>query len=81
MVLRAMALFLSAKFSDALAQLTAVLKSDPDNRRANVLRSRIRDVERLKEEGKSLFNTGLCDAAILKWNDALQVRFVFYHPL
>jgi len=81
MVLRAMALFLSAKLSDALAQLTAVLQLDPDNRRANTLRSRVRDVKRLKEEGKSLFSAGLWDVAILKWNDALQVRSVFYHLL
>ena len=81
MVLRAMALFLSAKLSDALAQLTAVLQLDPDNRRANTLRSRIRDVERLMDKGKTSFNAGLWDVAILKWKDALQVRFVFYHPL
>ena len=81
MVLHAVVLFLSAKFLGAISQLNAVLKLDPDNRRASTLRSRIKDIERLKEEGNLSFKVGLWDEAIMHWNHALQVRFVLYHSI
>ena len=73
MVLRAIALFLSANISDAIAQLTVALEMDPDNRRASTLRRRIIDIERLKKDGNSLFSAGQWDVAIVNWGEALEV--------
>jgi tetratricopeptide (TPR) repeat protein len=73
MVLRALVLFLTAKLSDALVQITDVLKLDPDDRRAKSLRSRIKDVEKFKEDGNTFFRSGKWSDAIAKWQDALEV--------
>ena len=72
--LRASALFLNAKPSEALVQLTTILKLDPDNGKAKTLRSRVKEVGRLKESGHNAFQTADYRTAIASWAEALSVN-------
>ncbi len=74
MALRALALFLEAKPSEAFTQLVGVLKLDPDNEKANVLRKRVKEVVRLKGSGNEAFQRNGYHVAIASWADALVVR-------
>jgi len=73
MFIRALVLFLSAQFAEALAQLITLLKGDPDNRRATALRSRVKSVRRFYDDAATLCKTGRWDDAVAKWGGALQV--------
>ncbi|KAI1795548.1 DnaJ-domain-containing protein [Ganoderma leucocontextum] len=73
MTLRGLALFLEAKPSEALTQLAAVLKLDPDNGTAKALRSRVKEVVRLKGSGNEAFQRNEYQTAIASWASALGV--------
>lgn len=73
MLIRALVLFLTAQFMEALTQLIALLKMDPDNRRATTLRSRIKNVQKFYNDAAALHQAGQWSNAITKWGDALQV--------
>lgn len=73
MLIRALVLFLCAQFSEALAQLMALLKMDPDNQRATSLRSRVKSVQRFYNDAVILHQAGWWGGAVAKWSDALQV--------
>jgi DnaJ family protein C protein 7 len=47
---------------------------DPDNHKAKQLRTRIKAVERLKEEGNVFFKQNQWQEAINKYDEALEVR-------
>ncbi len=73
MTLRALALFLEAKPSEALTQVVGVLKLDPDNEKAKALRSRVKEVVRLQGSGNEAFQRDEYQTAIASWADALAV--------
>lgn len=73
MTLRALVLLLTGRLLQGLDQINAVLRFDPDNQPAKELRSRIKGVIRLKEDGNALFGEKQWNAAIGKWSDALEV--------
>lgn len=53
--------------------MASALRLDPGHEKARKLRIRVKDVERLKEEGNVAFKTGKLDAAITKYTEALDV--------
>ena len=73
MILRALVLFLRAQLSDAVTQIVAVLKLDPDNERGKELRTRVKNVARLKDDGNDAFGKGDWSEAKQAWSNALQV--------
>ncbi|KAI0964681.1 hypothetical protein AcW1_001447 [Taiwanofungus camphoratus] len=73
MTLRALVLLLTGRLLQGLDQINAVLRFDPDNQPAKELRSRIKGVIRLKEDGNALFGEKQWNAAIGKWSDALEL--------
>ncbi|RPD53197.1 DnaJ-domain-containing protein [Lentinus tigrinus ALCF2SS1-6] len=73
MILRALVLFLRAELSDAVTQILAVSKVDPDNQQAKDLAIRVQDVARLKNSGNNAFSKGNWPEAKQAWSDALQV--------
>ncbi|KAL6307565.1 DnaJ-domain-containing protein [Sparassis latifolia] len=72
-ILRALVLFLSGKLPPAFDQIVAVLKLDPDNTSARVLRARIKEVRRLKDEGNSHFQGQEWIEAVMKYSSALEM--------
>lgn len=73
MFIRALVLFLTAQFAEALTQLIALLRMDPDNRRATMLRSRIKNVQKYYNDATTLYLAGRWDDSVNRWTDALQV--------
>lgn len=73
MFIRALVLFLCAQFTEAMAELVALLKMDPDNRRAITLRSRAKNVQRFYDDAAALHKAGQWGDAVAKWSDALKV--------
>ncbi|PCH34746.1 TPR-like protein, partial [Wolfiporia cocos MD-104 SS10] len=73
MVIRAQILFLTAKLSAALTQISAALKLDPDNNQAQALRMRIKGVLRSNEEGDAYRRQGQSSRALDCWNSALEL--------
>jgi DnaJ homolog subfamily C member 7 len=67
-------LFLSGKLPQALQHVQSALRLDPGHEAAMQLRKRIKEVERLKEEGNTLFKSGALDGAIEKYTAAIDVR-------
>lgn len=66
-------MFLSAKLPSAVQHLQQALSFDPENTRARKLLRRIKDVERIKEEGNTLFKSGDMNGAIEKYTEALGI--------
>ena len=77
MALRGLVLFLTAKLPGALQHAMSALRLDPDNAKAKSLRIRVKAVERLKEEGNSLFKSSRWEEAIEKYGEALDVSTYF----
>jgi DnaJ family protein C protein 7 len=71
---RGSVLFLSGKLPQALQHVQSALRLDPGHEAAMQLRKRVKDVERLKEEGNSSFKTGALDDAVEKYTAAIEVN-------
>jgi hypothetical protein len=80
LTMRGLVLFLSAKLPQALLHLQSALRLDPGHDHALQLRRRIKDIERLKEEGNQAFKAGLLQKAIDKYDATLEVC-ILYHWL
>ncbi|KAG9224204.1 hypothetical protein CCMSSC00406_0004703 [Pleurotus cornucopiae] len=72
LALRGLILFISGKLPQALQHVQSALRLDPDHPRAQKLRKRVKDIERLKEEGNVLFKQGSLELAIEKYTEALE---------
>lgn len=70
---RGLVLFLSGRLPQALQHVQSALRGDPGHEPAQRLRKRVKDVERLKEEGNSAFKLGRLEEAIEKYSEALDV--------
>ncbi|KAH8091743.1 hypothetical protein BXZ70DRAFT_953084 [Cristinia sonorae] len=71
LTLRGLILFLSAKTAQALQHAQSALRLDPGHEPAQRLRKRVKDVERLKEEGNVAFKAGRLEEATEKYTEAL----------
>lgn len=72
LTLRGLILFLSTKTMSALQHVSSALRLDPSYVPAQRLRKRIKDVDRLKEEGNIAFKAGRLQDAIDKYSEALE---------
>ena len=75
---RGLVLFLSGKLPQALQHLQSALRLDPGHDSALQLRRRIKDVERLKEEGNQAFKVGSLQDAIEKYDASLEVCMPYH---
>lgn len=73
LTLRGLVLFLSSKTAQALQHAQQALRLDPGHEPAQRLRKRVKDVERLKEEGNTAFKSGRLDEAMTKYTEAIEV--------
>ncbi|RDB27715.1 DnaJ subfamily C member 7 [Hypsizygus marmoreus] len=73
LAIRGLVLFLSGKLPQALQHVASALRLDPDHENARRLRKRVKDVERLKEEGNASFKLGVYEEAIEKYSEALDI--------
>ena len=73
--LRGLVLFLSGRLPQALQHVLSALRLDPGHEPAQRLRKRVKDVEKLKEEGNVAFKTGKFEEAIGKYEECLEVCF------
>lgn len=71
---RGLVLFLTGKLPQALQHVQSALRLDPGHEPAMQLRKRVKEVERLKEEGNKSFKSGDLSDAIEKYTDAIQVN-------
>ncbi|KZT00971.1 DnaJ-domain-containing protein [Laetiporus sulphureus 93-53] len=71
LALRGLVLFLTAKTAQALQHVQSALRLDPGHEVAQRLRKRIKDVERLKEEGNVAFKAGRLQEATERYSEAL----------
>ncbi|KAI0758959.1 protein prenylyltransferase [Fomes fomentarius] len=71
MTVRGLLLFLTAKTAQATQHVQSALRLDPGHETAMKLRKRIKDVERLKEEGNVAFKTGKLSEAADKYGEAI----------
>jgi len=71
---RGLVLFLTGKLPQALQHVQSALRLDPGHEPAMQLRKRVKEVERLKEEGNKSFKSGDLNDAIEKYADAIQVN-------
>lgn len=70
---RGLVLFLTAKTAQALQHVQSALRLDPGHEAAQRLRKRIKDVERLKEEGNVAFKASRLQEATERYSEALEV--------
>ncbi|KAF8336009.1 hypothetical protein F5887DRAFT_988267 [Amanita rubescens] len=71
LTLRGLVLFLGGKLPQALQHAQSALRLDPGCEPAQKLRKRVKDVERLKEEGNTAFKAGKLNEAVDKYTEAL----------
>jgi len=77
---RGLVLFLSGKLPQALQHVQSALRLDPGHEAAMQLRKRVKEVERLKEEGNKAFKSGDHNDAVEKYTAAIEVnRFRIEH--
>ena len=69
-------LFLCGRLPHALQHAQSALRFDPGHEPAQRLRKRVKEVERLKEEGNQAFKLGKLEDALKLYTDALEVRFI-----
>lgn len=74
LTLRGLVLFLCGRLPQALQHAQSALRFDPGHEPAQRLRKRVKDVERLKEEGNRAFKLGMLHDALSRYTDALEVR-------
>lgn len=79
LAIRGLVLFLGGKLPQALQHMASALRLDPGHEAARRLRIRVKDVERLKEEGNVAFKSGKYAEAIEKYNEALDVSVSFLY--
>lgn len=83
LTLRGLVLFLSGKLPQALQHVQSALRLDPGHEPAQRLRKRVKDVERLKEEGNAAFKGGRWQEAVDKYGETLEVClfyvFIYLH--
>ncbi|KIP06165.1 hypothetical protein PHLGIDRAFT_73132 [Phlebiopsis gigantea 11061_1 CR5-6] len=72
LTLRGLLMFLTAKTAQALQHAQSALRLDPGHEPAMRLRKRVRDVDRLKDEGNAAFKAGRLDEATAKYGEALE---------
>ncbi|KAI6041227.1 hypothetical protein EDC04DRAFT_3089205 [Pisolithus marmoratus] len=72
LTIRGLLLFLSGKLPQAIQHVTSALRLDPGHEDASRLRKRIKDVERLKEEGNTAFKSGKMQDAVDRYTEALE---------
>lgn len=70
---RGLVLFLCARLPQALQHAQSALRYDPGHEPAQRLRKRVKEVERLKEEGNQAFKLGKLHEALSLYTDALEV--------
>lgn len=73
LVLRGLVLFLTSKLPQALQHAASALRLDPGHEPAQKLRKRVKDVERLKDEGNAAFKLARLQEAVEKYTEALEV--------
>ena len=71
MTVRGLLLFLTSRTAQATQHVQSALRLDPGHEAAMKLRKRIKDVERLKEEGNVAFKSGKLQEAAQKYGEAL----------
>ncbi|KAJ6624856.1 hypothetical protein B0H10DRAFT_2004434 [Mycena sp. CBHHK59/15] len=71
LTMRGLVLFLSGRLPQAGQHVQSALRGDPGHEPAQRLRKRVKDVERLKEEGNAEFKLGRLNEAIEKYGQAL----------
>jgi len=76
LALRGLVLFLSGRLPQALQHVQSALRLDPSHEPAQQLRKRVKDVERLKEEGNVAFKTARLGEAVEKYGEALEVGYI-----
>lgn len=64
---------LSGKLPQALQHVQSALRLDPSHLPAQQLRKRVKDIERLKDEGNVAFKAGKLQEAVAKYTDTLEV--------
>jgi len=74
LAVRGLVLFLSGRLPQALQHVVSALRLDPEHEVASRLRKRIKDVERVKEEGNTAFKSGKLDEAVTLYTECLEVR-------
>ena len=74
LTMRGLVLYLCGRLPQALQHLTSALRFDPGHEPAMKLRKRIKDIERLKEEGNVAFKAGKLQEAVDKYTECLEVR-------
>ena len=78
--LRGLVLILSGRLPQALQHVLSALRLDPGHEPAQRLRKRVKDVEKLKEEGNVAFKTGKFEEAVSKYEEYLEVFFTLISP-
>ena len=73
LTLRGLVLFLCGRLPQALQHAQSALRYDPGHEPAQRLRKRIKEVERLKEEGNQAFKLGKLHEALRLYTEALEV--------
>jgi DnaJ family protein C protein 7 len=73
LAVRGLVFFLSGKLPQALQHVASALRLDPEHQVALRLRKRIKDVERIKEEGNTAFKSGRLVEAVALYTRCLEV--------
>ena len=73
LTLRGLVLFLCGRLPQALQHAQSALRYDPGHEPAQRLRKRIKEVERVKEEGNQAFKLGKLHDALRLYTEALEV--------
>jgi DnaJ family protein C protein 7 len=76
LTLRGLVLFLGGRLPQALQHAQSALRYDPGHEPAQRLRKRVKEVERLKEDGNQAFKLGKLEEALSLYTDALEVRLL-----
>jgi DnaJ family protein C protein 7 len=78
LTLRGLILFLGGKLPQALQHVQSALRLDPGHEPAQKLRKRVKEVEKLKEDGNAAFKLGRLQEAVDKYTEALAVSRDFF---
>ncbi|KAG6865364.1 hypothetical protein C0993_008137 [Termitomyces sp. T159_Od127] len=73
LAVRGLVLFLGGKLPQATQHVNSALRLDPGHEPARRLRARVKDVDRLKEDGNVAFKSGNYQDAVAKYSAALDL--------